>query len=65
MRGTNNAKEMKRRASQRRATHKTRRASLMHRAQTRIKALEAARPKMKAGSKASSKTAKSAKPEKR
>ena len=65
MRGTNQAKEMKRRASQRRATHKARRVALMHRAATRMAAVEAATPKTKAGSKGSRKTAKSGKPEKR
>jgi hypothetical protein len=65
MRGTNKSREMKRRASQRRATHKARRASLMHRAEMRMAAVEVARPKMKAGSKGSSKTAKSGKSEKK
>jgi hypothetical protein len=66
MRGTNNAKEMKRRASQRRATHKARRASLMHRAEMRMAAVEAARPKTKVGSKGSGKgTGKGSKSEKK
>jgi hypothetical protein len=53
MRGTNKAKEIKRRASQRRATHKARLAALMHRAETRMAAVEAARPNTKVGSKGS------------
>jgi hypothetical protein len=65
MRGTNQAKAMKRRASQRRATHKARRAALKHRAETRTAAVEAARPRSKVGSKGSSKTAKQGKQEKR
>jgi uncharacterized protein (DUF2384 family) len=40
MRGTNKVKETKRRASQRRATHKARLAALMLRAETRIAAVE-------------------------
>jgi hypothetical protein len=41
MRGTNKAKEMKRRASQRRATHKARRSALTLRAETRMATVEA------------------------
>jgi hypothetical protein len=55
MRGTNEAKKMKRRASQRRATHKARRAALTHSAETRMAAVETARPKPKVASKRSSK----------
>jgi hypothetical protein len=65
MRGTNQAKEMKRRASQRRDTHKARRATLIHRAETRMAAIEAVRPKTKVGSKGSGKAAKASKAEKR
>lgn len=57
MRGTNKAKEMKRRASQRRATHKARLAALRVRAETRIAAVEAERGKQKVGSKRSIKAA--------
>jgi hypothetical protein len=66
MRGTNKAKEMKRRASQRRATHKARLAALMHRAEMRMAAVEAGRPKTKAGSRGSVKaTGKRTKSEKK
>ncbi len=66
MRGTNKAKEMKRRASQRRATHKARLAALMHRAETRMAAVEAPKPKTKVGSKGSGKaTGKRSKSEKK
>jgi hypothetical protein len=65
MRGTNQAKAMKRRASQRRATHRARRAALKHREETRMAAVEAAKPKTKTGSKGASRTAKSGKQEKR
>ena len=65
MRGTNKAKEMKRRASQRRATHKARLASLRLKTETRMAAVEAARPKTKVGSKASGKAAKASKSEKK
>jgi len=65
MRGTNQAKEMKRRASQRRATHKARLAALTHRAETMI-AAETARPKTKVVSKGSGKgTGKGSKSEKK
>jgi hypothetical protein len=65
MRGTNQAKAMKRRASQRRATHKARRAALMHRAESQMAAVQAAKPKTKAASKGSGKAAKPGKQEKR
>ena len=65
MRGTNKAKEMKRRASQRRATHKARLAALTLRAERRMAAVEAAKPKTKVGSKGSGKAAKASKSEKR
>ena len=65
MRGTNKVKEMKRRASQRRATHKARLASLRLKMKTRMAAVEAARPKTKVGSKGSGKAAKASKSEKR
>ena len=65
MRGTNKAKEMKRRASQRRATHKAHRAALMLRAD-RMAAVEAGRGKAKVSSKGSGKSSvKRSKPEKR
>jgi hypothetical protein len=64
MRGTNKAKEMKRRASQRRATHKARRASLRLKTEMQM-GVEAARPKTKVGSKGSGKAAKATKSEKR
>ena len=50
MRGAHKAKEMKRRASQRRASHKARQAALMLTAQTRMAAVEAGRGKTKVGS---------------
>ena len=67
MLGKNKAKEMRRRASQRRATHMARQAALMLRAETRMAATaKAARGKAKAGSKGHVKsTAKATKPEKR
>jgi hypothetical protein len=46
MRGTNKAKETKRRASQRRETHKARRTALMLSSEMRIAAVEAAKPKV-------------------
>jgi hypothetical protein len=58
MRGTNKAKEMKRRASQRRATHK---AALRLRAKTRMATVEAGKGKTKVGSKAPGKSSKPAK----
>lgn len=51
MRGTNKAKEMKRRASQRRTTHKVRRAALNLREETRLAAVKAGKGKAKVGSK--------------
>jgi len=66
MRGAHKAKEMKRRASQRRASHKAREAWLMLRAQTRMATVEAGSGKTKRGSKAHKSTAKKpSKPEKR
>jgi hypothetical protein len=65
MQGTNKAKEMKRRASQRRATHEVRLASLRLKTETRMAAVEAARPQTKVGSKGSGKAAKASKSEKR
>jgi hypothetical protein len=66
MRGTNKAKEMKRRASQRRATHEARLTSIRLKAETRMAAVEAARPKTKVGSKGSGKaTGKRSKSEKK
>ena len=59
MRGTNKTKVMKRRASQRRATHKARRVALT------MAAVETARPKKKVGSKGSVKDKKASKSEKR
>ena len=64
MRGTNKAKEMKRRASQRRATHKARLASLRLKTET-MATVEAAKPKRKVGSKGFGKAAKASKSEKR
>jgi hypothetical protein len=51
MRGTNKAKEIKRRASQRRAIHKARRAAPKLRAETRMAADERGKGKTKVGSK--------------
>jgi hypothetical protein len=66
MRGRKKAKEMKRRASQRRATHKARRAALTLRAETRMAAVKAGKGKTKVGSKGPVKsTVKAGKPEKR
>jgi hypothetical protein len=66
MRGTNKAKEMKRRASQRRATHKARLAALRLRAETRMAPVEAGKAKTKGGSRGSAKaTAKAKKSEKK
>jgi hypothetical protein len=61
MRGTNKAKEMKRRVSQRRATHKARRAALRLRAKTRMATVEAGKGKTKVGSKAPGKSSNPAK----
>jgi hypothetical protein len=61
----NKAKEMKRRASQRRATHKARRAALTLRAETRM-AAKAEKGKAKVGSKGHVKsTVKASKPKKK
>ena len=49
----NKAKEMKRRASQRRATHKARRAALTLRAETQMAAVEAEKGRVKSTVKAS------------
>jgi len=64
MRGTNKAKEMKRRASQRRATHQARRTALMLSAETRRAAVEAAKTKVSSKGSAKS-TVKASKPKKR
>ena len=66
MLGAHKAKEMKRRASQRRATHRARQAALMLRAETRMAAVEAPKSKAKVGSKGPVKsTVKTRKREKR
>jgi len=66
MRGKHRAKEMKRRASQSRATHKARRAALKLKAETRMAAVEAVKDRKKTGSKGRVKpTAKASKAEKR
>jgi hypothetical protein len=66
MREAHKAKEMKRRASQRRATHKARQAALMLKAEIRIAAVEAGKGKTKVGSKRPTKsTVKASKPGKR
>ena len=68
MPGTNKAKEMKRRVSQRRATHKARRAALTLRVETRMAAVEAEKGKTKVGSKGPGpvkSTVKASKPKKR
>jgi hypothetical protein len=65
MRGAHKAKEMKRRASQRRASHKARQAALMLGAETRMAAVDAGRGKTKVGSKRPVKsTVKASKPKK-
>jgi hypothetical protein len=65
MRGAHKAKEMKRRASQRRATHKARQAALMLRAETWVVAVETPKGKAKVGSKRPVKsTVKASKPKK-
>ena len=51
MRGAHKAKEMKRRASQRRAAHKARLAALTLKAETRQAAVEAGRGETKVASK--------------
>ena len=65
MRGAHKAKEMKRRASQRRASHKARQAALMLGAETRTAAVEAGRGKTKVGSSGRKSTVKARKPKKR
>jgi hypothetical protein len=66
MRGTNKAKEMKRRASQRRATHKARLTALGLRTEMRMAPVEAGKGKTKGGSRGSAKaTAKAKKSEKK
>ena len=65
MRSTNKAKKMKRRASQCRATHKTRLAALRFRTEARMAPDEAGKGKTKVGSKGSVKAAKTSKSEKR
>ena len=67
MLGRNRAKEIKRRASQRRATHKARRAALALREEMRIAATKAEKDKKtKVESKGGAKpTAKASKPKKR
>lgn len=64
MRGAHKAKEMKRRASQRRTAHKARRAALMLREETRMAAVEAAKPKVSSKGSVKS-TVKVSKPKKR
>jgi hypothetical protein len=64
MRGTNKAKEMRRRASQRRATHKARRAALSRRTKVRMAAVEAEKDR-KRSSRPTKTTAKAAKPKKK
>ena len=62
----NKAKEMRRRASQRRATHKARRTELTLRAETPVTAFETGKGKTKVGYKAPAKpTAKTGKPKHR
>jgi hypothetical protein len=66
MRGAHKAKEMKRRASQRRAAHGARLAALTRKAETRRAAVEAGRGKTKVGSKGPAKsTGRASKGEKR
>jgi len=55
VRGAHKAKEMKRRATQRRAAHKARLAALTLKAETRRAAVEAGRVKTKVGSKGAAK----------
>ena len=55
VRGAHKAKEMKRRATQRRAAHKARLAALTIKAETRRGAVEAGRVKTKVGSKGAGK----------
>jgi hypothetical protein len=65
MRGAHRAKEMKRRASQSRATHKARKTALMPREEKRMAAVEARKSKTTVASKRPSKTMKTRKSEKR
>jgi hypothetical protein len=66
MLGAHKAKVMKRRASQRRAAHKTRLAALTLKAETRRAAVDAGRGKTKVGSKGTAKsTGRASKREKR
>jgi hypothetical protein len=66
MLGAHKSKEMKRRASQRRAAHKARLAALTLKAETRRAAVEAGRGKTKVGSKGAAKsTGRASKREKR
>jgi hypothetical protein len=66
MRGAHKAKEMKRRASQRRAAHKARLRTLTLKAETQRVAVEAGRSKMKVGSRGPAKsTGRASKREKR
>ena len=66
MRGAHKAKEMKRRASQRRAAHKARLEALTLKAETRQAAVEAGKGKTKAASKGPAKsTSRASKREKR
>jgi len=66
MRGAHKAKEMKRRASQRRAAHKTRLAALKLKAERRVAAMEARKSEKEVGSKGRAKSAvKARKPDKR
>ena len=65
MRGAHRAKEMKRRASQRRASHKARQAAPMLREETRLAAVEAGRGKMKVRSKGPAKPSAKRKSEKK
>jgi hypothetical protein len=60
MRGAHKAKEMKRRASQRRGAHKARLAALTLKAETRQAADEAGKGKTKVGSKDPAKSTKRA-----
>jgi hypothetical protein len=65
MRSAHRAKEMKRRASQRRATHKARQAALMLRAEKQMAAVETTKSKVKVASKPPARsTAKASKPKK-
>jgi hypothetical protein len=65
MRGAHKAKEMKRRASQRRAAHKARLAALMLKAERRMEATEARNSKKELGSKGHAQSAvKARKPKK-